>query len=43
MLIDATLRAFIFLITWRITRRFGRRGLAEFLVVLAVIVRPRDR
>ena len=42
MLIDATLWAFIFLITWRIARRFGWRGLAVFLVVLAVIGPLRD-
>ena len=43
MLIDATLCAFIFLITWRIARRFGWRGLAVVLVVLAVIGPPRDQ
>ena len=43
MLIDATLLAFIFLITWRIARRFGGRGLAVVLVVLAVIGPPRDQ
>jgi uncharacterized membrane protein len=42
MLIDFTLCAFIFLITWRIARRFGRRGLAVVLVVLAIIGPPRD-
>ena len=42
MLIDFTLCAFIFLITWRIARRFGWRGLAVVLVVLAVIGPPRD-
>jgi len=42
MLIDFALCAFIFLITWRIARRFGWRGLAVVLVVLAVIGPPRD-
>jgi len=42
ILIDFTLCAFIFLITWRIARRFGGRGLAVVLVVLAVIGPPRD-
>jgi hypothetical protein len=34
--------AFLFLITWRIDRRFGWRGLAVFLVILAIIGPPRD-
>jgi hypothetical protein len=34
--------ASIFLITWRIARRFGGRGLAVVLVVLAVIGPPRN-
>jgi len=34
--------AFLFLITWRIARRFGGRGLAVVLAVLAVIGPPRD-
>ena len=42
MLIGFTLCAFVFLITWRIVRRFGWRGLAVFLVVLAVIGPLRD-
>ena len=42
MLIDFTLCGFIFLITWRIARRFGWRGLAVVLFVLAVIGPPRD-
>jgi hypothetical protein len=41
-LIGFTLCAFIFLITWRIARRFGWRGLAVFLVILAVIGPPRN-
>ena len=43
LLINPTLCAFIFLITWRIARRFGGRGLAVVLVVLAVIGPPRDQ
>jgi hypothetical protein len=42
MLMDFALCAFIFLVTWRIARRFGWRGLAVFLVVLAIIGPPRD-
>jgi hypothetical protein len=42
LLIGFTLSAFIFLITWRIARRFGGRGLAVVLIVLAVIGPPRD-
>ena len=34
--------AFIFLITWRIARRFGWPGMAVVLVVVAVIGPPRD-
>jgi hypothetical protein len=43
MLIDATLWAFIFLITWRIARRFGWRGLAVVRFVVALIGPPRDQ
>jgi hypothetical protein len=43
MLIDFTVCGFIFLITWRIARRFGGRGLAVVLAVLAVIGPPRDQ
>jgi len=43
MLIGSTLSAFIFLITWRIARRFGWRGLAVVLAVLAVIGPLRDQ
>jgi hypothetical protein len=43
MMIDFTLCAFIFLLTWRIARRFGWRGLAVVLVVLAIIGPPRDQ
>jgi hypothetical protein len=42
MLIDFALCGFIFLITWRIARRFGWRGLAVVGVVAAVIGPPRD-
>jgi hypothetical protein len=41
-LIDFTLCAFVFLITWRIARRFGWRGLAALLVVLAFLGPVRD-
>jgi uncharacterized membrane protein YqjE len=42
MLIDFALGAFIYLITWRIARRFGWRGLAAVVVVLAVLGPVRD-
>jgi hypothetical protein len=42
LLIDFTLCAFIYLITWRIDRRFGWRGLAVVAVVAAIIGPPRD-
>src|SRR5262245_27360600 len=42
MLIGFAACAFLFLITWRIDRRFGRRGLAVVLVILAIIGPPRD-
>jgi hypothetical protein len=42
LMIDFAVCAFIFLITWRIARRFGGRGLTVFLVALAVIGPPRD-
>jgi hypothetical protein len=32
----------IYLITWRLARRFGWRGLAVFIVAVAVIGPPRD-
>src|SRR5262249_48453760 len=41
-LIDFTLCAFVFLLTWRIARRFGRQGLAALLVVLAFFGPVRD-
>jgi hypothetical protein len=40
--IDFALGAFIFLITWRIARRFGWRGLAVIVVVAAVLGPVRD-
>src|SRR6266436_6605400 len=40
--IDFSLAGFIFLITWRIARRFGWRGLGVVLAVAAVIGPPRD-
>jgi len=42
LLIGFALCAFIFLITWRIARRFGWRGLAVAVIVAAVIGPPRD-
>lgn len=42
MLISFIPCAFIFLITWRIARRFGRRGLGVALIVVAIIGPPRD-
>jgi hypothetical protein len=40
--IDFALAAFPFLFTWRIARRFGRRGLAAGVCAAAVIGPPRD-
>ena len=42
LLIDFALCAFIYLITWRIARRFGWRWLAVVVIVAAVIGPPRD-
>jgi len=42
MLILLPLIGFIFLITWRIARRFGWRGLAVVSVAVAIIGPPRD-
>jgi hypothetical protein len=42
MLICISCCGFIFLITWRIVRRFGWRGLSVFLAILAVIGPPRN-
>jgi hypothetical protein len=41
--INSVLCAFVFLITWRIARRFGGRGLAVLAVVAAVIGPIRDK
>jgi hypothetical protein len=32
----------IYLVTWRLARRFGRRGLAVFICIVAIIGPPRD-
>jgi uncharacterized membrane protein len=40
--IDFALGAYVYLITWRIARRFGWRGLAVVVIVAAVIGPPRD-
>lgn len=40
--IDFVLAGFVFLLTWRIARRFGWRGLAVTLVVAAVLGPVRD-
>jgi len=42
LLVDFALCAFVFLITWRIARRFGSRGLAVAVVFAAIIGPPRD-
>ena len=42
MWIDLALCGYVFLITWRIARRFGGRGLAVLVFVAAVIGPPRD-
>jgi len=42
VVIDFALCAFVFLITWRIARRFGRRGLVLAGIFAAVIGPPRD-
>jgi hypothetical protein len=41
--IQSALCAFVFLLTWRIARRFGARGLAVVAVVAAVIGPIRDK
>jgi hypothetical protein len=41
--INCALCAFVFLITWRIARRFGGRGLAVLAVVAAVVGPIRDK
>ena len=40
--IDFALGAFVFLLTWRIARRFGWRGLAVVLVIATVLGPARD-
>ncbi len=40
--IDLVLCAYVFLITWRIARRFGGRGLAVVVFLAAIIGPPRD-
>jgi hypothetical protein len=42
MLVDFALCGWLFLVTWRIARRFGARGLAVVLVFVALIGPPRD-
>jgi hypothetical protein len=42
LLLDFTLCGFIYLITWRIARRFGWRGLAVVVMVAAIIGPVRD-
>ena len=42
MLINFALSAYIYLVTWRIARRFGWRGLAVVVIALAIIGPPRD-
>jgi hypothetical protein len=42
MLLGSPLIGFLFLITWRIARRFGWRGLAVCIIVVAIIGPPRD-
>jgi hypothetical protein len=40
--VNVVLCAFVFLLTWRVGRRFGRRGLAVLLVISAVLGPFRD-
>ena len=42
LLINSALCAYVFLITWRIARRFGRRGLVVIGFSVAIIGPPRD-
>lgn len=42
VVIDFALCAFVYLITWRIARRFAWRGLAVCVVVAAIVGPPRD-
>jgi hypothetical protein len=41
-LINVTLCAYVFLITWRIAQRFGWRGLLIVIFIVAIIGPPRD-
>jgi hypothetical protein len=43
MCIGMTLCGFVFLLTWRLARRFGGRGLAAVVVAAAVLGPVRDR
>jgi hypothetical protein len=40
--VNSIVCAYVFLIIWRIVRRFGRRGLSVVLVAAAIIGPPRD-
>jgi hypothetical protein len=40
--VDGVLCAYVFLITWRIARRFGGRGLAVIAIAGAILGPPRD-
>jgi hypothetical protein len=42
MLINFALSAYIYLVTWRIARRFGWRGLTVVVIAVAIIGPPRD-
>lgn len=42
LLVGFAMCAFIYLITWRIARRFGWRGLAVAVIVAVVVGPPRD-
>ncbi len=42
LVVSFALCAFVYLITWRVARRFGGRGLAVVVIVAAVIGPPRD-
>jgi hypothetical protein len=42
LVVDFALCAYVYLITWRIARRFGWRGLALCVVAAAIIGPPRD-
>jgi len=42
LVVDFALCAFVFLVTWRIARRFGARGLAVVMIFAALIGPARD-